>query len=206
MEVKTARNNMQSRLGHVLDAPFRLKSPRSGGAARRGQTGTEYLLVLGGAIALIAIVGVLIYSTISTSGGTTNCNYDFVKNSIVLPPDGVNVTNPTACKRLTLTAGSPATNIKADFNFGGNVIKYSFSVKKQGSPSNCTASPNCCAIGSPPSTINVTPTGNGYLYMTTHNGCNISNIASGLYDINVTVYTASGSQRSAIEAGAIIAK
>jgi len=170
------------------------------GIRQRAQTATEYLLILGGATALIAIIGMVIYSTLFSGQGATNCNFDFMKQNLVLPSDGVNITNPTVCRKVTFT-GTPSFSV--DFNYGGSVEFFDITLKNKNNGNIYS-----CKLKQP-----VTPS-QSWEKITCSTWSVVlpttAPISAGVYDLNVTVfkgdYLTTHNQKSAIEAGAITVK
>ncbi|HLC92771.1 MAG TPA: hypothetical protein VJH23_03615 [archaeon] len=107
-------------------------------AKKRAQTATEYLLLIGGAVAVLVIITILALNTIGTGEDLTNCNFDAGKSSLVVPPDGIRITSPTLCKKAIMTgvggSGSGSgysSSFVVKFDVGSKVKRYGVIVSSQ---------------------------------------------------------------------------
>jgi len=165
-----------------------IEMPHNGQGA---QGSLEYLLILSAGAAIIAIVGLLLFDTLDLGTGTTDCTYDFVQQNIVLPPNGVNITNPTTCKKFT----DPAQpyEFSVDFNYGSKVDTFMISIKNKATSAvySCTGAP-----------VNVTLGQTGMRYDNCGTAWSPGSPPAGDYDLNVMAIT-DGVGKSAIEPDSI---
>src|SRR3989344_2479644 len=166
----------------------------------RAQTATEYLLLLGGALAVLAIITVLALNTIGTGQTQTGCNFDSVKSNIPVAPDGVKITSPTACKKAIMTSfsggsgsGSGDDWFAVKFDVGPKVSKYSVTIKSQ------ISGAYFCDLSNQPVPPNATSVTH-YCYPDGSEQC-------GTYDVVVSAYDLSNKlSESATEKGAVVVK
>ncbi len=161
---------------------------------RAGQGAVEYLLIIGGAAAVLAILVMIVLSQISAGGAATNCDFEAAQRNIALPPSGVNITSPTACYLAKLSATGVNQNLIVDFNFGSLATSYDINVSKQGG-----GTAICLVSGTP--IVYATDKGGKQ-----HTCSGISNPPAGTYDINVTVFTSAGVRTTDFAKGSVIVK